>query len=112
MSEKETHILFLKEQVLRFASAIGHKHDSNDIDGLDSVYAKKNHADTNTDYGVGDTNKYGHVKVDNTVSDQSINPVQNKVIKKYIDDIKDAIDDTISGLQTKITLESIVNKSL
>ena len=48
---------------------------------------------------------YGVVKVDNSVSDTSVNPVQNKVIKKYADDTfvtKDAFNTfSASGMHYK-----------
>ena len=45
-----------------------------------SEAAPKNHASSATTYGVGSTTKYGHVKVDDSMSVSSTNPVQNKVV--------------------------------
>ena len=47
--------------------------------------APTNHASTGTEYGVGDTTHYGHVKVDAAIDGNSTNPVQNKAIKGALD---------------------------
>lgn len=46
--------------------------------------APTNHATGATTYGKGDEANYGHVIVDNAMSDTSTNPVQNKIIKAFI----------------------------
>ena len=40
-NEKTSHIMFVKEQVLRFAAAIKHTHVATDITDLDNQYAPK-----------------------------------------------------------------------
>ena len=56
--------------------------------------APNNHKSTATTYGVGDASNYGHVKVDSSMNATSTNPVQNKVVKDYIDE---QVGDIISG---------------
>lgn len=51
----------------------------------DTSRAPVEHSSTTTNYGVGSTTKYGHVKVDNLTSTTSENPIQNKVITSYVD---------------------------
>lgn len=51
----------------------------------DTSRAPIDHSSTTTNYGVGSTTKYGHVKVDNLTSTTSENPIQNKIITSYID---------------------------
>ena len=46
--------------------------------------APTSHASTATTYGVGSTTNYGHVKVDDAMSDSSTNPVQNSTIKAFV----------------------------
>lgn len=56
-------------------------------DGLQTALDGKapvNHASDATTYGVGSTSQYGHVKVDNSMSDTSTNPVQNSVIRGFV----------------------------
>lgn len=66
---------------LTTVSRSDHKHPT------DTSRAPANHASTSTQYGKATTNEYGHVIVDSNISDSSENPAQNKVIKKYIDDV-------------------------
>jgi len=56
--------------------------------------APNNHKSTATTYGVGDASNYGHVKVDSSMNATSTNPVQNKVVKDYIDE---QVGDIVSG---------------
>lgn len=100
MSEENSQtisLMFLKEQVLRWAASKIHQHTCEDISDLSSKYAPIQHSDSSTKYGEGTTNKYGHVKVDNQISNSSINPVQNKVIKSHIDSIIEKINETINN---------------
>lgn len=84
-NEKISHIMFLKEQVLRFAAAIDHSHDIGSITGLND-YAKKEHKSDISEYGAGDDAHYGHVKVNNDVNTPSDGdmPASVNAIKTYI----------------------------
>ena len=102
---KTISLMFLKEQVLRWAALKRHSHKAEDIEDMDSKYAPVNHADASNKYGLGDTNKYGHVKVDDEISDSSVNPVQNKVIKQAITDaINNLRNELINKLQEKFNI--------
>lgn len=102
---KTISLMFLKEQVLRWAALKRHSHKAEDIEDMDSKYAPVNHADASNKYGLGDTNKYGHVKVDDEISDSSINPVQNKAIKQAITDaINNLRNELINKLQEKFNI--------
>ena len=106
MSDETSHILFLKEQVLRFAAAIKHTHKTDDITNINE-YAKKNHKSSTTDYGIGDENNFGHVKVDNTTNTNttSTNPVQNKVIVSYIGEQLNALKSELKNvLQSQLNI--------
>lgn len=46
--------------------------------------APTDHSSTSTTYGAGSSTKYGHVKVDNAMADNSSNPVENGVIKAFV----------------------------
>lgn len=52
-------------------------------DGLNSK-APTNHASNQTTYGVGSSSLYGHVKVDTSMSSDSVNPVQNSTIMSFV----------------------------
>lgn len=111
---KTSHIMFLKEQVLRFAAAVLHTHTTNQIIDLAEKYAKKEHSSTGTEYGQGNKTKYGHVKVDDTVDENSINTIQNKTITTYINNIKTNLQDQITQLKNQLdthTITSIINDS-
>lgn len=56
------------------------------IHPTDTTRAPLDHSSETTTYGVGTTSKYGHVRVDASISSTSSNPVQNKVIKSYVDE--------------------------
>lgn len=102
---KTISLMFLKEQVLRWAALKRHSHKAEDIEDMDSKYAPVNHADASNKFGLGDTDKYGHVKVDDEISDSSINPVQNKVIKQAITDaINNLRNELINKLQEKFNI--------
>lgn len=115
MSDEETsHIMFLKEQILRFAAPIIHRHKTDDIDGLDD-YAPKQHASSSATYGAGNKSKYGHVMVKDTLTDNSTHPVQGGTIKAYVDGIKTSLEALINNkmdvhdLITEITNEATHN---
>ena len=107
---KTSHIMFFKEQVLRFAAPIIHSHTREQLkEWLGDEYAPKNHASAGTDYGTGTTSKYGHVKVDDETSTASTNPVQNRVITNYIDGIKTTLENRITALENWINAHELVN---
>lgn len=111
MSDEETsHIMFLKEQILRFAAPIIHRHNAEDIDGL-GTYAPENHASSSNKYGVGSKNNYGHVKVDNETSTTSTNPVQNKIITSYINSMKETLESKINESLIGYTIKNVVDSS-
>lgn len=56
----------------------------------------------NADIPKATNTQLGVVAVDGAVADDSENPVQNKVIKKYVDGTKTALDTSIAGLDGKI----------
>lgn len=102
---KTISLMFLKEQVLRWAALKRHSHKAEDIEDMDSKYAPVNHADASNKFGLGDTDKYGHVKVDDEISDSSVNPVQNKIIKQAITDaINNLRNELITKLQEKFNI--------
>lgn len=72
----------------------------------DTSRAPVDHSSTTTNYGVGSTTKYGHVKVDNTTSTTSENPIQNKAITSYVDEkiaeIKTSTENPAQGLIEEI----------
>ena len=72
----------------------------------DTSRAPVDHSSTTTNYGVGSTTKYGHVKVDDTTSTTSENPIQNKVITSYVDkkieEIKTSTENPAQGLLEEI----------
>lgn len=85
------HILYIKEQVLRFAPP-------------------KNHASNNDNYGKGDANNYGHVKVDNTVTTSS-NPPKGSAVITYVENkISNATSTLKNELQEKINIITSINE--
>lgn len=56
------------------------------IHPTDNTRAPLDHSSEALIYGIGTASKYGHVKVDNSISSTSTNPVQNNVIKNYVDE--------------------------
>lgn len=62
----------------------GTSYTKGETDTLLSGKAPTSHADSTTTYGQGDSTHYGHVKVDDAMSDTSVNPVQNGVVKSFI----------------------------
>ena len=111
---KTSHIMFLKEQVLRFAAPIKHSHTYEQLrDWLGDDYVPKNHAYAGTDYGVGTENKYGHVKVDAHINEEeeSTNPVQSNIIVNYVkENIKEPLSDRIEELESWVSNHGIVNE--
>lgn len=53
----------------------------------------------------------GGVTVDSSMSDTSVNPVQNKVIKKYVDD-HTVVDSTLSNTSTHPVQNKVINSAL
>ena len=102
-NSKITSLMFLKEQVLRWAAGKIHQHTCEDISDLSNNYAPIKHADSSNKYGEGTSEQYGHVKVDSTINDNSTNPVQNKVIKGYVDTIK---------ITLMTSIDNIINKKI
>lgn len=80
---------------------------SDHIHPTDISRAPVNHASGSTQYGQATDSLYGHVIVDSNVSDASINPVQNKVIKKYVDDTVAGLDVSAIELSQSETVSSI-----
>lgn len=84
------------EEALRTAVAAKYTKPASGIPGTDlaaSVQASlaradgaapQDHSSTGTSYGAGSSTKYGHVKVDNAMADDSTNPVENGVIKAFV----------------------------
>ena len=80
---------------------------SDHIHPTDISRAPVNHASGSTQYGQATDSLYGHVIVDSNVSDASINPVQNKIIKKYVDDTVAGLDVSAIELSQSETISSI-----
>lgn len=81
-------ILNLKNEVLRWASPIGHTHNMENIDGLIETIDEKapvNHAYATGKYGEATNNQYGHVKVLYEILGESDNVPTEKAVKQYID---------------------------
>ena len=82
-------ILNIRTEVLRYAAASNHNHDSRYVIGNSDNFAPKNHASTNNEYGVGNTTQYGHVLFsssdisdDDTSKDNCAPSIQS--VKKYV----------------------------
>lgn len=88
-------LMFFKEQVERWAAKKRHNHVCEDITDISQKYSKTPHASRSNTYGVGDSEYYGHVKVDTSVNNSSSNPVENKAIST-------AITNAINGLRTEL----------
>ena len=70
---------------------------SDHVHPVDISRAPVNHASASTQYGKATNTEYGHVIVDDVVSSTSDNPIQNKIIKDYVDkSIADLDVDVIS----------------
>ena len=78
-----------------------HKHPT------DTTRAPIDHASESNMYGQATTTKYGHVMVDSSVNDVSVNPVQNKAIKEYIDDKIAELNVPAISLQQSETISNI-----
>lgn len=96
-------LMFFKEQVERWAAKKRHKHVCEDIDDIQTKYSPIPHASKQNTHGVGDSEYYGHVKVDTSVNNSSSNPVENKAIST-------AITNAINGLRTEF--QNIVQDKL
>lgn len=97
------HLMNLKEQVLRFAAEKEHTHLIAHITDAYQKLAKKNHADTSDAFGAATSEKYGHVKVETSVTSTSTNPVQSKAINTKITNAINNLKTELEGkLQEKI----------
>ena len=80
-----------------------------DYDYFDSLYAQKNHQSSSTNYGLGTTSMYGHVKIINSLNQSSnqnglaLSAYQGYVLKGLIDDLEDEIYDISSGDASNIS---------
>ena len=80
-----------------------------DYDYFDSLYAQKNHQSSSTNYGLGTTSMYGHVKIINSLTQSSnqnglaLSAYQGYVLKSLIDDLEDEIYDISSGDASNIS---------
>ena len=123
-NEGSQHVLYLKDQVLRFASPKNHTHNKNDIlDENEEVpildnYAEKSHSSPNTDYGVASTTNYGHVKLNNEVNGNNTNsnmPVSATGILNYVTDsissLRNEINSLLDNKVVSSTDEEIENKN-
>ena len=109
------HVLFLKDEVLRFAAEKRHTHTSNEISGLNLV--PTDHSSADPTYGAGTKDKFGHVKVDEGIITDSTNPVQSNTIQEHITksistfgtNLKNTykiLDSTFTGIVTSISADS------
>ena len=78
---------------LNYAARADHIHP------IDVSRAPVNHASGSSEYGKATTSLYGHVQVDDAASLVSENPVQNKIITKYVDD---TISSNINSLNVDV----------
>lgn len=80
---------------------------SDHIHPTDTSRAPVNHASASNMYGQATISEYGHVRVDSIISDSSENPVQNKIIKKYVDDSIAGLDVSALSISANETISSI-----
>jgi len=113
-NEETSHIMFFKEQVLRFAAAIKHRHSTDDIDGINN-YSRKPHASSGTEHGKGTSSVYGHVKVNDTVEGESVTddmPVSSAGIKTYVAEKITELDTSLrAALQPKLNIVTSITKN-
>lgn len=113
-NEETSHIMFFKEQVLRFAAAIKHRHSTDDIDGINN-YSRKPHASSGTEHGKGTSSVYGHVKVNDTVEGESVTddmPVSSAGIKTYVTGKITELDTSLrAALQPKLNIVTSITKN-
>lgn len=69
---------------------------SDHVHPSDTSRAPVNHANASDIYGQASATMYGHVLVDEYMSNVRTNPVQNKVIKEYVDSSIDNIKTTVT----------------
>lgn len=105
--EKTSHIMFVKEQVLRFAAAKNHTHLVEDITDLMNIFAPKNHQSDSDEYGKGNTTKYGHLKLNTSIenADDNTMPVSVSGIVEYITNQINALKNELTDIyQSKINI--------
>lgn len=106
------HLMNFRDQVLRFASEKDHQHQiGNKTDTNKSIpdaytkLAQHNHATTSNEFGVGDENNYGHVKLQNSVTSNSSNGVKSSGISTAITTAISNLKTELEGkLQTKLSI--------
>lgn len=111
---KTVTLMFLKEQVLRWAAPIIHRHKCQDIEDIENNYAPINHASTSDIYGVGDNSKYGHLQLADAIGDANDNdkPVKISGIIAYVGNQISNLEDRLrNDLQAKLTIKNVVNSS-
>ena len=114
MSNEETsHIMFVKEQVLRFAAEKLHKHRTSDIEDIETNYSKKPHASKSTEHGIGTTSSYGHVRVNTAVNEGDDDTTTNTDSTAVTKNMPVSNDGIVSYVKNKIsTLESNLKRDL
>lgn len=112
-------ILNIRTEVLRYAAASNHNHDSRYVIGNSDNFAPKNHASTNNEYGVGNTTQYGHVLFsssdisdDDTSKDNCAPSIQSvkKYVKSKVNSVNGLEGQTIASSSTGITYQSTDNQ--
>ena len=110
-----SHIMFVKEQVLRFAAPILHEHTREQLKAwLGDEYPPKNHASSGTEYGKGTTTQYGHLKVNDNIASATDNsmPASVTAIINYVTTkINEKANQLINQLQEKLIIDTVVNSS-
>lgn len=112
-------ILNIRTEVLRYAAASNHNHDSRYVIGSSDNFAPKNHASTSNEYGVGNTTQYGHVLFsssdisdDDTSKDNCAPSIQSvkKYVKNKVNGVNGLEGQTIASSSTGITYQSTDNQ--
>lgn len=80
---------------------------SDHVHPTDTSRAPVNHASASNMYGQATTSEYGHVRVDSIISDNSENPIQNKIVKKYVDDSIAGLNVSALSVSENETISSI-----
>ena len=116
MSDEQTsHILYLSEQVLRFAAEIDHKHTTSDITDISSKYAPLKHDSASEAYGKGTQSKYGHLKINDNVTGTGTDnamPVTATGIVTYVSNQISNIASTLrTELQNKLNIKQTVDST-
>lgn len=108
---KTVTLMFLKEQVLRWAAPIIHKHNCTDIEDIATTYAPINHASTSNKYGTSTSTKYGHVQLSDTVENNA-KPVKGSGIITYVTAQLNTLEANLrETLQSKLTITQTVTSS-